>query len=182
MSSGVPRLTPRAITAAILLVGHRRACAATSRGLPARPLSARDGVGLLVALSAPTLAVARVRAAGRWRWPTSGLGTVWLLSWIAASVTVEEVAWRGPLVVMRPGLSRRVAAVASMCGFAALHVRRDGGASAGIHVPNTLAWTGAAVLTGRLAPAAAAHVAYNLAAHGLRSAHTASDATSEAQP
>jgi membrane protease YdiL (CAAX protease family) len=127
-----------------------------------------------IASAAPALLVARTlrRSDSRWSPPRSGSGRALLVGYVLTGVLVEELVWRAPLLHLRPGRGQFCGALVSATAFSALHLRRDGLRTAPIHVPNTVGWTLATLLAGRLRWALLAHTGYNVAALSLRAAGT----------
>jgi hypothetical protein len=168
--------------AAYLLARRHRAPRDSVPGGPARAAA-----GALCAAGGPALLVLR-RLGGenaRWLPPPSVAGRLLLGGHVLAGALVEEVLWRGPLILLatpartgaRAASARRAvpvamrtvpAALLSAAGFLALHVRRDGAGSLPVHLTTTASWTASALLGRQLRWPVLCHAGYNFAAAGLR--------------
>lgn len=152
----------RAIAAAALCAAYRLRATGRPKARRARP--ARQLQAAVAALTGPALAigVAAVRSGVRWQPPTSAAARTILVAYLASGAVVEELIWRGPLLL--PGGTARRAAIAVLggCGFVGAHLRRDGLDGARVHALTTSAWTCATLLGGRLRWPILGHTLYNI--------------------
>lgn len=150
--------------AAVLGALHRRA------PLPAAASHRSRWLAPGLALLGPAGCVVHAcrRRGGRWAPPRSPAARVLLAGHALAGAAAEELAWRGPLLHLRPGPGRLVAAVAGGVGFVAAHLPRDGRRGIPVHAVTTASWTAAALTGRRLRWSILAHAAYNVAAVVLR--------------
>jgi len=159
---------PRMGAALALGVAYR---ARRRPGAAARPR--RSGLAAALAATGPA-AVVTGAVRGRpvtWRAPGTPITAALLVARVVAGAVIEEVLWRGPVAVGR-GSGAGIRAGVLGVAFVALHLARDGGSAWRAHVPNTVAWTLAALVDRRLRWPVLSHAGYNLAAVCLRPADT----------
>ena len=164
MTSPIAALLGRATVALTLASAHHKA--RRRHHASAAPLSLRaQGAAALLA-TAPSAALvthAAQQPGMRWQPPPSPTAQALLVAHVLSSAVIEEVLWRGVLARRHP----RGLAIASVLGFVAAHVPRDGRRSAPIHAVNATAWAMSASRGRRLRWPVLAHTGYNLAAHTL---------------
>lgn len=124
-----------------------------------------------------TVGHAVVMQRGRWQLPRSGAGKALLVGHVVAGAWVEELLWRGPLVHLRPGPLRALAALGSGLAFVGVHVPRDGWRAVPVQTLNAASWTAATLTDGRVWRSVVSHAGYNLAALALRAPATSADRT-----
>lgn len=174
-------MTPRRLAgqvglALVLAVRHRRRpspgagrgrSAGAGNGWSAGAGRGRSAGGFLVAAVSPLVAgVTARRNRARWRRP-SPAGLALVVTHAASVALAEELLWRAPLLRLRTGPARAVAAVAAGAGFVGLHLRRDGWPALPVHALNTTVWTASTLLGRRLRWPVLAHAGYDLLALGL---------------
>jgi hypothetical protein len=146
---------PGAVAGRTLLAGLLGARRVRRRSDVGAPVGARVA-GAVLALAVPGGAAALTRAT--FIAPASPAGRGLLVGHVFSGALLEELLWRAPLTDDRHRIRR---AALSMTGFVALHVRRDGAASAPIHVVLAGAWTASALLGRTIRWTCLSHAAYN---------------------
>lgn len=154
MSSYRAGLTGRTLCAAagVWLTGRHR------RDLLRRPHGRRCGPALaLVVPAALALAPARGRRGLRWQRRDPAAEVV-VAAWVISGALAEELIWRVPPLLTRHRVGY---SAASALAFAALHIRRDGRASAPGHLALAAAWSASAVRDRTVFWPTVGHVLYN---------------------
>lgn len=135
------------------------------RGVWGRPseilLGAVFGAVLALFLYAALISVSGL-ASGVWRfrrrWPSLRVP-------IVAQAIFEELVWRGlAFQVLREYVPTAAAIAVSAIGFALLHFESQGAKGVLVHLITGISFASAVLVTGSLAAAVAAHLAYNLLA------------------
>lgn len=124
-------------------------------------LGAVFGAALALILYAALISVSGL-ASGAWRiprrWPS-------LRAPIVAQAIFEELVWRGlAFQVLREYVPTAAAFAVSVSGFALLHFESQGAKGVLVHLITGVSFAGAVLVTGSLAAAVVAHLAYNLLA------------------